>query len=163
MIQFEDSEHIVIIKDDLAEAIIKMAQRWKGKFEQGFEKRIIDDAVSQMEDDSNHIRFCFAPDEDTVIGLGLIGSRISFAVAKKSVTIRDKRKKVRIKEGSLYEGLNDNPRFIESLAEEYNTNYDYYAYYLPVTYRAHLVHKEGDIGDFLKLRVDIPFSDIEVY
>lgn len=161
MIQFEDSEHIVIIEDDLAEAIIKIAQWWKERFKQDIEKHIIDEVISQMEDGSKYICFYFEPNEDT--SRDLASSRLSFSVAKKSVTIRNKQKKVRIKEGSFYEGLNDNPEFIEAMTEEYNTNYGSYAYYLPVSYRAHLVHKEGDIGDFLNLHVDIPFSDIEVY
>lgn len=163
MIQFEDSEHIVIIEDDLAEAIIKIAQWWKEKFKQDIEKHIIDEVISQMGDESKHINFYFDPDEDTVRALGVFSSRLSFSVAKKSVTIRNKRKKVRIKEGSLYEGLNDNSEFIVSLTEEYNTNSGSYVYYLPVSYKVYLVSRDESMGDFMDIHVDIPFSDIEVY
>ena len=163
MIQFEDSEHIVIIEDDLAEAIIKIAQRWKEEFRQDIEKHVIDEAISQMEDDSEYIRFTFDPNEDTVRDLRLFLSRISCTAAKKNVTIRNKRKMVRIKEGSLYEGLNYNPEFIEALTKEYNTNYGIYAYYLPVSYEAHLVSKDESTENFMNIHIDIPFSDIEVY
>lgn len=163
MIQFEDSEHIVVIEDGLAEDIIKIAKWWKEEFRQDIEKHVIDEVISQMRDDSNHINFYFDPDEDTVRALGFFSSRLSLSVAKKSVTIRNKRKKVRIKEGSLYEGLNDNPEFIEALTEEYNTNSGSYVYYLPVIYKAHLVGKDESTDSFMDLHVDIPFSDIEFY
>ena len=163
MVQFENSEHIVIIEDGLAEDIIKIAQWWKEKFKQDLENRIIEEAIYQMEDDSKYIRFRFYPDDDTARDLTDFSCLVSIVVAKKSVTIRNKRKKVRIKEGSFYEGLNDNPKFIEALTEEYNTNYGVYAYYLPVSYEAHLVSKDESTEDFMNVHIDIPFSDIEVY
>lgn len=163
MIQFEDSEHLVIIEDSFIEAIIKTAQWWKERIKQDIEKLIIEEVVYQMKDDSEYIRFNFEPDDDTARALTTYSSLLSFIVAKSNITIRSKWKSVRIKEGSLYEGLNDNPHFIDALTKEYNTNYDSYMFYLPVSYRAHLVHKEDDIDDFMNLHVDIPFSDIEVY
>lgn len=163
MIQFEDSEHIVIIEDSFIEAIIKTSQWWKERIKQDIEKLIVEEVVYQMKDDSEYIRFNFDPDDDTARALTTYSSLLSFIVAKSNITIRNKWKSVRIKEGSFYEGLNDNPKFIEALTKEYNTNYDSYKFYLPVSYRAHLVHKEDDIDDFMNLHVDIPFSDIEAY
>lgn len=163
MIQFENSEHIVIIEDDFVEAIIKTAQWWKERLHGDIEEHIIDEALHQMQDESKYIRFAFDPDDDTARELSSCSCFVSVIVAKKNVTIRKKWNKVRISEGSLYVGLNDNPKFIEALTKEYNTKYDSYMYYLPVSYRAHLVHKEATIGDFMDLHVDIPFRDIEVY
>lgn len=40
--------------------------------------------------------------------------------------------------------------------------YDSYMYYLPVSYRVHLVNKDESMDDFMYIHVDIPFSDIEV-
>ena len=163
MIQFENSEHIVIIEDDFVEAIIKAAQWWKERFQEDLDKIIVMQAIDQMNDDSKYIRFSFDPDPDTALRLSSCSSLVNFIVDKKNVTIRSKWKKVRISEDSLYVGLNDNPKFIEALTKEYNTNYDSYHFYLPVSYKAHLVHKEDTIDDFMDLHVDIPFSDIEVY
>lgn len=163
MIQFENSEHIVIIEDDFVEAIIQTAQWWKERLYEDIEEHIIDEALHQMQDESKYIRFAFDPDDDTARELSSCSYLMSVIVAKKNVTIRNKWNKVRISEGSLYAGLNDNPKFIEALTKEYNTKYDSYMYYLPVSYRAHLVHKESTIGDFMDLHVDIPFRDIEVY
>lgn len=163
MIQFENSEHIVIIEDGLAEAIIQTAQWWKERIRGDIEEHIIDEAIHQMQDESKYIRFAFDPDDDTARELSSCSCLVSVIVAKKNVTIRSKWKKVRISEDSLYVGLNDNPKFIEALTKEYNTNYDSYQFYLPVSYKAHLVHKEDTIDDFMNLHVDIPFSDIEVY
>ena len=161
MLKFENSEHIVIIEDPFVEAIIKVAKWWGERIKQDIEKLIVEEAVYQMGDDHKYIRFSFDLDDATARELAANTWLISFIVAKKNVTIKDKQKKVRIKEGSLYEGLNDNPEFIEAMTKEYNTNYGSYAYYLPVSYRAHLVHKEDNIGDFMDLHVDIPFRDIE--
>ena len=160
MIQFENSEYIVIIEDSFVEAILNVVQWRKERFKQDIEELIVEEAVYQMGDGFKYIRFSFVPD-DTARELDAHTWLIYFIVDKKNVTIRNKRKKVRIKEGSLYEGLNDNPEFIEALTEEYNTNYGSYAYYLPVSYRDRLVHKENNIGDFMNLHVDIPFRDIE--
>ena len=163
MIQFENSEHIVIIEDAFVEAVIKTTQWWQERFKQDIEKLIVEDAVDQMEDGSDYIRFNFYPNDDTAREFTTSSFLISFIVAKKNVTIRNKWKKVRIKGDSFYKGLNESPKFIEALTKEYNTNYDSYMYYLPVSYKAHLAHKEEDIDDFMTLHVDIPFSDIEAY
>lgn len=163
MIQFENSEHIVIIEDAFVEAIIKTAQWWQERLHGDIEEHIIDEALHQMQDESKYIRFAFDPDDDTARELSSCSCFVSVIVAKKNVTIRNKWKKVRILEGSLYEGLNNNPYFIEALTKEYNTNYDSYQFYLPVSYKAHLAHKEDNIADFMNLHVDIPFSDIEAY
>ena len=163
MKQFEDSEHFVIIEDDLAETIIQTAQWWKERFQEDLDKIIVMQAIDQMNDDSKYIRFSFDPDLDTALRLSSCSSLVNFIVDKKNVTIRKKWKEVRISEDSLYVGLNDNPKFIEALTKEYNTNYDSYQFYLPVSYKAHLVHKEDTIDAFMNLHVDIPFSDIEVY
>lgn len=163
MIQFEDSEHIVIIEDSLVEAIIKTAQWWKERIKQDIEKLIVEEVVYQMKDDSEYIRFNFDPTDDTARALTTYSSLLSIIVAKSNVTVRNKWKSVRIQEGSLYEGLNDNPKFIEALTKEYNTNYDSYMFYLPVSYEARLVQKDCDIDAFMNLHVDIPFSDIEAY
>lgn len=159
MIQFENSEHIVIIEDDFVEAIIKAAQWWKERFQESIEDVIIREVVSQMEDRTDYIRFNFEGDNASEI----YTNALSFIVNKDNVTIRAKWKKVRISEDSLYVGLNDNPKFIEALTKVYNTNYDSYMYYLPVSYKAHLVSKDESMDNFMDLHVDIPFSDIEVY
>ena len=163
MIQFEDSERFVIIEDSFIEALIKTVQWWKERLNEDIEKHIIEEVVNQMGDESKYIRFNFDPTEDTARELSSCSCLVSFIVAKANVSVKMKWKNVRIKEGSLYEGLNDNPLFIDALTKEYNTNYDSYQFYLPVSYRAHLVHKEAGIDDFMNLHVDIPFSDIEVY
>lgn len=163
MIQFENSEHIVIIEDDFVEAIIKTAQWWKERLYGDIEEHIIDEALHQMQDESKYIRFAFDPNDDTARELSSCSCLVSIIVAKKNVTIRNKWKKVRISEDSFYVGLNDNSKFIEALTKEYNTKYDSYQFYLPVSYRAHLVSKDGSTSDFMNIHVDIPFSDIEVY
>lgn len=163
MIQFEDSERFVIIEDSFIEALIKTAQWWKERLNEDIEKHIIEEVVNQMRDESKYIRLGFDPDETTARELSTCSCLVSFIVAKANVTVKMKWKNVRIEEGSIYEGLNDNPHFIDALTKEYNTNYDSYQFYLPVSYRAHLVHKEAGIADFMNLHVDIPFSDIEVY
>ena len=163
MIQFEDSERFVIIEDSFIEALIKTVQWWKERLNEDIEKHIIEEVVNQMKDESKYIRLDFDPDDATARELSSCSCLVSFIVAKANVSVKMKWKNVRIKEGSLYEGLNDNPHFIDALTKEYNTNYDSYRFYLPVSYRAHLVHKEEAIGDFMNLHVDIPFSDIEAY
>ena len=112
-----------------------------------------------MKDRTDYIRFNFEGDNTSEI----YTNALSFIVNKDNVTIRAKWKKVRISEDSLYVGLNDNPKFIEALTKVYNTNYDSYMYYLPVSYKAHLVSKDESMDNFMDLHVDIPFSDIEVY
>lgn len=163
MIQFEDSEHIVIIEDAFAEAIIKTAQWWKERIKQDIEKLIVEEVVYQMKDDSEYIRFNFDPTDDTARALTTYSSLLSIIVAKSNVTVRNKWKSVRIKGDSFYKGLNESPKFIEALTKEYNTNYDFYMYYLPVTYSSHLLSKDESMDDFMNIHVDIPFSDIEVY
>lgn len=163
MIQFENSKYIVIIEDSFVESLIKTAQRWKGRIKQNIEKLIVEEAVYQMEDDTEFIRFSFNLTDATARELATNAWLISFIVSKKCVTIKDKWKKVRIKEGSFYEGLNDNPEFIESMTKEYGTNYKFYTYYLPVNYKAHLVNKDGSKEAFMEVHVDIPLSDIEAY
>lgn len=163
MIQFENSEHIVIIEDAFVEDIIKTAQWWKERLHGDIEEHIIDEALHQMQDESKYIRFDFDPDDDTARELSSCSCFVSVIVAKKNVTIRNKWKKARIIEDSLYSGLNENKQFLEALIGEYNTNYDSYKYYIPVSFRAHLVSKDGSMSDFMNLHVDIPFSDIEVY
>lgn len=162
MIQFENSKYIVIIEDSFVESLIKTAQRWKGRIKQNIEKLIVEEAVCQMEDGTGYIRFSFNLAEDTSRELTTEAWLLSFIVSKKCVTIKDKWKKVRIKEGSFYEGLNDNPEFIEAMTKKYDTNHKFYTYYLPVSYKTHLVSKDGAKEDFMKVHVDIPFSDIEV-
>lgn len=162
MIQFENSEYIVIIKDDFVEAIIKTAKWWKERLYGDIEEHIIDETLHQMQDESKYIRFAFDPDDDTARELSSCSCFVSIIVAKKNVTIRNKWKKVRISEDSLYVGLNDNPEFIEALTKEYNTKYDSYQFYLPISYKAHLVSKDESMDDFMIVDVDIPFSDIEV-
>lgn len=163
MIQFENSKYIVIIEDSFVESLIKTAQKWKGRIKQNIEKLIVEEAAYQMEDNSEFIRFSFDLTDDTARELATNAWLISFIVAKKCVTIKKKWNKVIIKEGSFYEGLNNNPEFIEALTKEYNTNHDSYVYYLPVIYKAHLVSKGGSTEDSMEVRVDIPLSDIEVY
>lgn len=163
MIQFEDSENLVIIEDGFVEAIIKTAQWWKERFQGDIDKIIVEQAIDQMKDESKYIRFSFDPDSGTALELQTCASTINFIVAKKAVTIRTKWKSVRISEDSIYSGLNYNPHFIDALTREYNTNYDSYMYYLPVSYRVHLVSKDESKGDFMNIHVDIPFSDIETY
>lgn len=163
MTKFENSEYIVIIEDGFAEALIATAQWWKERFQEDLNKIIVMQAIDQMNDDSKYIRFSFDPDPDTALRLSTCSSLVDFLVDKKNVAIRNKCKKVRISEDSLYVGLNDNPKFIEALTKEYNTNYDSYQFYLPVSYKAHLDHKEDNIDGFMDLHVDIPFSDIEAY
>lgn len=163
MIQFENSEHIVTIEDGLAEAIIQVAQWWKEKIRGDIEEYIIDEAIHQMQDESKYIRFAFDPDDDTARELSSCYCLVSVIVDKKNVTISNKWKKVRISEDSIYSGLNENAQFLDALTREYNTNYNSYMYYLPVSYRAHLVSKDEAMGDFMSVHVDIPFSDIEVY
>ena len=163
MIQFENSEHIVIIEDDFVEAIIKTAQWWKERFYGDIEEHIIDEALHQMQDESKYIRFDFDPNDDTARELSSCYCLVSVIVAKKNVTIRNKWKKVRISEDSIYSGLNENAQFLDALTREYNTNYNSYMYYLPVSYRVHLVNKDESMDDFMWIHVDIPFSDIEVY
>lgn len=161
MIQFEDSEYFVIIEDGFIEALIKTSQWWKERFQGNIDKIIVEQARDQMKDESKYIRFSFDPDPDTALELSTCASIINFIVAKKAVTIKTKWKNVRISEDSIYSGLNDNPHFIDALTKEYNTNYDSYVYYLPVSYRAHLVSKDESMGDLMWIHVDIPFSDIE--
>ena len=163
MTKFENSEHIVIIEDGFAEALIATAQWWKERFQGDFNKIIVMQAIDQMNDDSKYIRFSFDPDPDTALRLSSCSSLVNFIVDKKNVTIRKKWKEVRISEDSLYVVLNNNPKFIEALTTEYNTKYDSYQFYLPVSYKAHLVSKDESMDDFMYLHVDIPFSDIEVY
>lgn len=162
MIQFEDSEHIVIIEDDFVEAIIKTAQWWKERIHDDIEDLIVKEVVSQMEDDTKYIIFYFKVDEATARELCHNPWALSFIVSKENVTLRNKWKKVRIKKGSSYEKLNDNPKFIDALTKEYNTGYDSYVYYLPVSYETTLLSKDGKENESLTIRVDIPFSDIEV-
>lgn len=162
MIQFEDSEHFVIIEDAFIEAIIKTAQWWKERIHNDIEKYIVKEVVSQMEDDTKYIIFYFKVDEVTARELGHNPWALSFIVSKENVTIRNKWNKVRIKKGSPYEKLNDNPKFIEALVRKFNTAYDSFAYYLPVEYSTTLHRKDGKAQDSLVLNVDIPFSDIEV-
>ena len=45
MIQFENSEHIVIIEDAFVEAVIKTTQWWKEIIKQDIEKFLVEDAV----------------------------------------------------------------------------------------------------------------------
>ena len=163
MLKFKNSEHIVIIEDPFVEAIIKESQWWEERFNENIGDVIIREVVSQMEDSTKYISIRFEVDNATARELMYCPDALSITISKKNVILRNNWKKVRIREGSLYEGLNDNPEFIEELTKEYNTNYDSYTYYLPVSYRAYLVHKEDNIGDFLTLHVDIPFSNIEVY
>ena len=163
MIQFENSEHIVIIEDDFVEAIIKTSQGWKERFQGDIDKIIVEQARDQMKDESKYIRFSFDPDPDIALELSTCSSIINFIVDKRLVTIRKKWNEVRISEDSIYSGLNDNPQFLDALTREYNTKYDSYMYYLPVSYRAHLVNKDESMDDFMWIHVDIPFSDIEVY
>lgn len=163
MIQFENSEHIVIIEDDFVEAIIKTAQWWKERLHGDIEEHIINEAIHQMQDESKYIRFAFDPNDDIARELSSCSCLMSVIVDKKLVTIRNKWKKVRIKGDSFYKGLNESPKFIDALTREYNTNYDSYMYYLPVTYSSHLLSKDESMDDFMNIHVDIPFSDIEAY
>lgn len=162
MIQFEDSEHIVVIEDGFVEALIATAQWWKERIDNDIGDLIVKEVVSQMKDRTEYISFYFKIDEATSREIGHDPWVLSFIVSKKNVTLRKKWKGVRIKKGSPYEKLNDNPKFINALTRKYNMDYDSFAYYLPVGYRTTLNSKDGKAQDSLVLNVDIPFSDIEV-
>lgn len=163
MIQFENSEHFVIIEDAFIEAIIKTAQWWKERIKEDIETYIVKEVISQMEDRTEYISFHFEVDDNTAREICHNPCALSFIISKKNVTLRNKWKEVRIKKGSPYEKLNDNPKFIDALTRGYNMDYDSYVYYLPVGYEATLCSKDGEEQESLSIHVDIPFSDIEVY
>ena len=162
MIQFENSEHIVIIEDDFVEAIIKAAQWWKERLNEDIEKYIVKEVISQIEDRTEYISFHFEVDDNTAREIGHNPCALSFIISKENVTLRKKWKGVMIKKGSPYEKLNDNPKFINALTRKYNMDYDSFVYYLPVRYEAPLISKDGASQEILGIHVDIPFSDIEV-
>lgn len=162
MIQFENSEHFVIIEDDFVEALIGTAKRWEERIDDDIEDIIVKEVVSQMKDSTKYISFYFKVDEATAREIDHDPWALSFIVSKENVTLRNKWKKVRIKEWSPYEKLNDNPKFIDALTRKYNTDSDSYLYYIPVRYNAHLMSKDELVDSFMDITVDIPFSDIEV-
>lgn len=163
MIQFENSEHTVIIKDDFVEEILEAAQWWKERINENIEEHIIKEVVEQMEDGTKYISIRFTVDDTTARKLGpYCTSALSFTISKEDITLGNKEKKVRVKKGSVYERLNDNSKFIEALTGVYNSDSAYLYYFLPVSYTANLVSKDGKEQKSLDIRVDIPFSDIEV-
>lgn len=162
MIQFENSEHFVIIEDAFIEAIIKTAQWWRERIDNDIGDIIVKEVVSQMKDSTKYISFYFKVDEATSREIENDPWVLSFTVSKKNITLRNKWKKVRIKKGSPYEKLNDNPKFINALIRKYNMDYDSYAYYLPVGYEVTLLSKDEASQETFCIHVDIPFSDIEV-
>lgn len=163
MIQFENSEHTVIIKDAFVETIIKTAQWWKERINDNIDEHIIKEVVEQMEDGTKYISIHFEVDNDTAVELGHYTNALSLIIRKENITLRNKVKKVKIKKGSVYERLNGDPKFIDALTEVYNSESASYLYYfLPVSYTANLVSKDGKAQKAINLSVDIPFSDVEV-
>ena len=164
MIQFENSEHIVIIEDGFIEDVLKTVYRWKESLEdEDIEAFIIREVVDQMEDGSDYINFYFRGNKAIARESGHCPDILTLFISKEKVTLRNKLKAVRIKKGSIYEGLNDDPEFIRALIRTYNSDYDDFAFFLPVRYEKSLSSKEGDVQNTLIIGVDIPFSDIEGY
>lgn len=163
MIQLGNSEHIVIIEDAFVEDVLKTVKRWKESLDdEGIEDLIIREVVQQMEDGSDYINFYFKGNKAIARELGHCPDVVSVFISKEKVTLRNKMKSVRIKKGSAYEGLNDNPVFIRALTDKYNTDYNTFVFFLPVKYEAPLRSKDEEIQTSLFITVDIPFSDIEV-
>lgn len=164
MLSFEYNNMTVEINSAFCEGVIKAVSIKEDILEDPVQKIVVTQVMEQENDGTGYYSLVFtvtAKYQSDMEGHPLYLVRA--CVPKEDVTIRPKWKKVRISEDSLYVGLNDNPKFIEALTKEYNTNYDSYQFYLPVSYKAHLLHKECGIEELMSLHVDIPFSDIEVY